>query len=80
MFHVKHAAPCRTLCEVWAPGAAVIPAKAGIHSPDLSIFPAPRLDSRFRGNDTRWGRELVQNGSKTPEALACKSRTALCST
>jgi hypothetical protein len=34
-----------------APHAAVIPAKAGIHSANLWKFAVVGLDSRFRGND-----------------------------
>ena len=39
------------ICETRALQAAVIPAKAGIHSANLWKCAVHGLDSRFRGND-----------------------------
>jgi hypothetical protein len=40
---------------------AVIPAKAGIHSANLRKCALYELDSRFRGNDWRFGRDAIPN-------------------
>jgi hypothetical protein len=43
------------ICETWALQAAFIPAKAGIYSANLRKCAVDGLDSRFRGNDRRFG-------------------------
>ena len=45
--------------------AAVIPAKAGIHSANLRKCVVDELDSRFRGNDRFFERDRIPNGIKT---------------
>jgi hypothetical protein len=59
------------ICETWAPlEVAVIPAKAGIHSANLRKSVVDGLDSRFRGNDWRFGRDAIPNDTTTlPRAL-----------
>jgi|GEM_PF-1098349 hypothetical protein len=49
----------QTLCR-W-PHTAVIPAKAGIHSPNPRKCAVDGLDSRFRGNDRRFETGPVPN-------------------
>ena len=45
--------------------AAVIPAKAGIHSANLQKCAVHGLDSRFRGNDRRFVRDDIPNDTTT---------------
>jgi len=45
--------------------AAVIPAKAGIHSANLRKRAVDGLDSRFRGNDRRFESDPIPNDSNT---------------
>jgi hypothetical protein len=52
-------------CETWALQAAVIPAKAGIHSANLQKCAVYGLDSRFRGNDWRLVRDAIPNDTTT---------------
>ncbi|MGD0009849.1 MAG: hypothetical protein ABSE93_15050 [Terriglobia bacterium] len=54
------------ICETWALEAAVIPAKAGIHSANLRKCPVEGLDSRFRGNDQRFERDPIPSDTTTP--------------
>jgi hypothetical protein len=49
--------------------AAVIPAKAGIYPANLRKCPGGGLDSRFRGNDGRFGSDPIPNDSKTELGL-----------
>ena len=44
---------------------AVIPAKAGIYSANLRKWAVDGLDSRFRGNDRRFGGGPVPNETNT---------------
>jgi hypothetical protein len=53
------------ICETGALQAAVIPAKAGIHSADLGKCAVHGLDSRFRGNDRRFVRDDIPNDTTT---------------
>jgi hypothetical protein len=53
------------ICETWAWQAAVIPAKAGIHSANLRKCAVDGLDSRFRGNDQRFERDPIPNDTTT---------------
>ena len=49
------------ICTTWALEAAVIPAKAGIHSANPRKCAVGGLDSRFRGNDGRFERDPIAN-------------------
>ena len=51
--------------ETRALQAAVIPAKAGIHSSNLRKCAVHRLDSRFRGNDRRFVKDDIPNDTTT---------------
>ena len=51
--------------ETRALQAAVIPAKAGIHSANLQKCAVHGLDSRFRGNDRRFARDDIPNDTTT---------------
>ena len=53
------------ICEKQALQAAVIPAKAGIHSANLRKCAVHGLDSRFRGNDLRFVRDDIPNDTTT---------------
>ena len=53
------------ICETRALQAAVIPAKAGIHSANLQKCAVHGLDSRFRGNDRRFARDDIPNDTTT---------------
>jgi hypothetical protein len=53
------------ICKRCALEAAVIPAKAGIHSSNLQKCIAHVLDSRFRGNDRRLVRDAIPNDTTT---------------
>jgi hypothetical protein len=53
------------ICGTRALQAAVIPAKAGIHSSDLQTCAAYGLDSRFRGNDRRFIGDDIPNDTTT---------------
>jgi hypothetical protein len=53
------------ICETQALQAAVIPAKAGIHSASLGKCAVHALDSRFRGNDRRFVRDDIPNDTTT---------------
>jgi hypothetical protein len=52
-------------CETWALEAAVIPAKAGIHSANHRKCAPGGLDSRFRGNDRRFESAPITNNTDT---------------
>jgi hypothetical protein len=51
--------------ETWALKAAVIPAKAGIHSVDTLFAKGGGVDSRLRGNDTRFKVDSIPNDTTT---------------
>jgi len=53
------------ICETGALQAAVIPAKAGIHSANLGKCAVHGLDSRFRGNDRGFVRDEIPNDTTT---------------
>jgi hypothetical protein len=53
-------------CKTRALQAAVIPAKARIHSANLLKCVIFGLDSRFRGNDRCFGRGPIPNDANTP--------------
>jgi len=61
----EHQAGTDVICETWALQAAVIPAKAGIHSANLQKSAVDGLDSRFRGNDRRFERDPIPNDTTT---------------
>ena len=49
------------ICEMPAPHGFLIPAKAGIHSANLGNWAPCILDSRLRGNDRWFVREVIPN-------------------
>ena len=53
------------ICETRALQAAVIPAKAGIHSANFRKCAVHGLDSRFRGNDRRFARDDIASDTTT---------------
>ena len=55
--------------ETWALEPAVIPAKAGRCLANLREYAADGLDSRFRGNDWRFVRDAIPNGTATPPGV-----------
>src|SRR5208337_451457 len=79
----------RHLNNTGVPGHTVIPAKAGIHSPNLRNSPPYVLDSRLRGNDVWFGASELGSAFKVSSefcwtllrcALTVRSaRSAFCS-
>ena len=55
----------RVISETRALPGAVIPAKAGIYSASRWKCAADGLDSRFRGNDPCFDRDLIPNDTST---------------
>jgi len=65
------------ICETGALQAAVIPAKAGIHSANLGKCAVHGLDSRFRGNDRRFVRDDIPNDTTTKRPYPVAPHCAL---
>jgi hypothetical protein len=55
----------RVICDTSALQVAVIPAKAGIQFRNPRKNAVDRLDSRFRGNDWYFERDLIPNEANT---------------
>jgi hypothetical protein len=62
------------ICETWGLEAAVIPAKAGIHSASLQKCAVYELDLRFRGNDRRFERDPTASDTAAQALALCAGR------
>jgi hypothetical protein len=66
------------ISETRALPGAVIPAKAGIYSARRWKCAADGLDSRFRGNDPCFDRDLIPNDTSTPGLPPLASSPMVC--